>query len=176
MQWGKDPMELQVIPESGLIAQYDFSDPAIKSDFKYNRIRAIGMFKTKTFYDELFVSPYLQITVDAGLIRGRYGPQHIFTPNTSLAFYSPPGVFKGLKPYEFTGTEMIALHIEHNWRTIPFQAAGINFISDMHIDLITGVSGLRIWNNSDYLTEYSMEKPYWEVYVGISRILALPAT
>jgi hypothetical protein len=169
---GKNPMELQPFPQSGLIAQLDFSDPAFNSDFNYQRYRAIGMIKTKTFYKELFVAPYLQFTIDAGLITGTYGPQHIFTPNTALAFYSPPGVFKGLKPYEFVGTEMIAMHLEHNWRTVPFQAVGLDFITDLHIDLITGISGLRMWNNSEYLKEYSMDDPYWEAYLGISRIFA----
>jgi hypothetical protein len=171
-EWGKNPMEIQPFPQSGLIAQIHFSDEAFGSDFNYQRYRAIGMVKTKTFYKELFVAPYLQFTVDAGLITGTYGPQHIFTPNTALAFYSPPGVFKGLKPYEFVGTEMIAMHLEHNWRTVPFQAVGLDFITDLHIDLITGVSGLRMWNKSEYLNEYSMAKPYWEVYLGISRIFA----
>jgi hypothetical protein len=169
---GKNPMELQPFPQSGLIAQLDFSAPAFNSDFNYQRYRAIGMIKTKTFYKELFVAPYLQFTIDAGLITGTYGPQHIFTPNTALAFYSPPGVFKGLKPYEFLGTEMIAMHLEHNWRTVPFQAVGLDFITDLHIDLITGISGLRMWNNSEYLKEYSMDYPYWEAYLGISRIFA----
>jgi hypothetical protein len=169
---GKNPMEIQPFPQSGLIAQLDYSDEAFGGDFNYQRYRAIGMVKTKTFYKELFVAPYLQFTIDAGLISGSYGPQHILTPNTALAFYSPPGVFKGLKPYEFVGTEMIALHLEHNWRTVPFQAIGLDFITDLHIDLITGVSGLRMWNKSEYLKENSMDDPYWEVYLGISRIFA----
>jgi hypothetical protein len=29
-----------------------------------------------------------------------------------------------------------------------------------------------MWNNSEYLKEYSMDDPYWEAYLGISRIFA----
>ena len=111
--------------------------------------------------------------VDAGIVTGDYGPQHILTPNTAYSFYSPFGVLKGLKPYQYVGTEMISLHVEHNWRTILFQAIGINFISDLHLDIITGVSGLKLWNNSEYFSDLKMEDPnYWETYISISRIFA----
>jgi len=113
------------------------------------------------------------MVVDVGYVSGNYGPQHILTPNTAYSFYSPFGALKGLKPYQFVGTEMISVHLEHNWRTVPFQAIGLDFISDLHLDIITGVSGLKIWNNSDYLTQHNMIDPnYWEAYMSISRIFA----
>jgi hypothetical protein len=68
---------------------------------------------------------------------------------------------------------MVSLHFEHNWRTIPFQALGLNFISDLYLDFITGASVLKTWNHSDYLPDTSMEKPYWEAYAGISRIFGI---
>lgn len=169
---GKNPMTIQPIPESGLIAQFDLSDPSFRSDFSYRFAHLIGMLKTKTFYKELFVAPYLQILFDGGIVNGDFGPQQVLTPTSVLAFYSPLGSFKGLKPYQFVGTEMAAIHLEHNWRTIPFQSVGLDFITDMHIDLITGFSGLNMWNHSNYLTDYKMNKPYWEAYIGISRIFA----
>ena len=80
---------------------------------------------------------------------------------------------KGLKPYQFIGTKMVSLHLEHNWRTVPFQTIGLDFISDLHIDIITGVSSLRIWNESGYLLdEGDKENDYWEAYISLSRIFA----
>ncbi|MGD8781140.1 MAG: hypothetical protein PVH88_19505, partial [Ignavibacteria bacterium] len=143
------------------------------SDFNYKSYRLIGTFNTKTFYDELFIAPYLQLTLDAGIVIGEYGPQHIIVPNSALGFYSPVGVFKGLKPYEFLGTEMVAVQLEHNWRTVIFQSLGLDFLSDLHIDLIMGGSFLEIRNNSDYLSPSPIDNSYWETYIGISRILAL---
>lgn len=169
---GKDPMSIQVMPENGIVAQFDLSTPSFKSDFDYRRFKIIGMLKTKTFYDELFVSPYIQLIVDASIVSGNYGPQHIFTPNSAYSIYSPLGAFKGIKPYEYIGTEMIAVHAEHNWRTVPFQAIGLDFIADLHLDIITGASGLKMWNNSEYLETNNLSQPYWEAYIGISRIFA----
>ena len=170
---GKDPTEIQFIPEDGIVAQVDLSNPVFPSTFNYKNFRVIGLIKAKTFYKELFIAPYLEMIVDAGIVIGNYGTQHLFSPNTVLGFYSPPGAFKGLNPYKYAGTEMVSLHLEHNWRTIPFQAIGLNFISDLYLDFITGVSVLKTWNRSAYLPCTSMGKPYWEVYAGISRIFGL---
>jgi hypothetical protein len=169
---GKDPTDIQVIPEDGIKAQIDLSNPASASDFNYKKVQVTGLIKMKTFYKELFIAPYIEIIADAGIVTGYYGPQHLFSPNTVLGFFAPPGAFKDLSPYRYVGTEMASLQIEHNWRSIPFQELGLNFISDMYLDLITGASVLKTWNKSDYLPYNSMDKPYWEIYAGISRILA----
>ena len=170
---GKDPMEIQFLPEDGIRAKVDFSNPGFASDFNYKRYRVTGLFKTKTIYKELFIAPYLEMIVDAGMVTGKYGPQHLFNPNTALAFFSPPGAFKGLNPYFYTGSEMAALHLEHNWRSIPFQALGLDFISNLYLDFITGGGVLKTWNRSNYLLGSSMNKPYWEMYTGISRIFGV---
>ena len=112
----------------------------------------------KTFYKELFIGPYLEIIADAGIVSGYYGPQHLFSPITVLGFFAPPGAFKNLNPYRFAGTEMASIQVEHNWRSIPFQALGLNFISDMYLDFITGASVLKTWNKSDHLPYNSMDK------------------
>ena len=48
------------------------------------------------------------------------------------------------------------------------------FISDLHIYLITGLAGLKIWNNTNYLPDLTLENDlYWAIYLGISWVLAL---
>lgn len=173
LKLNKSPFELDIMPRSGFVLQADFSNSAFGSDFDYQRYRFIGQLKSKTFYGNLFVSPYIQFILDAALVTGTYGPQHLFTPVSALGIYSPIGSFKALNPYDYVGDKMAALHIEHNWRTIIWQSLGLDFITDSHLDLVTGVSLLKIWNDSRYMPEQSMgSEPYWEVYVGISRILA----
>ena len=97
----------------------------------------------------------------------------MFSPIASLGFYSPATSFKGLKPYQFVGDKMIAMHIEENWRTIIFQSLGLDFLTNLELDIITGVSGVRIWNDTKYLNELTQRKPYGEAYIAISRILAI---
>ncbi len=173
LQYKDSPMELQIIPESGFLTDIELSNYNFKSDFNYVKVFFAGQFKTKTFYNELFVSPYLLINVEAGYISGSYGIQHIFSPVVSMGFYSPVTSFRGLIPYSYAGDKMLALHIEHNWRTIIFQALGLDFLTDRDIDIITGASAMRIINDSNYFPSISQHKPYWEVYAGTSRILGL---
>ncbi len=171
--FGNDPFELQIIPENGIIAQFDYSNNLLSGDFDYRYLRLAGILKTKTFYDELFVAPYLLLAFDGGFINGEYGLQHLLTPNSKLGVYSHIGSLKGIKPYEFVGTKMISLQLEHNWRTIIFQALGVDLLTDLHIDLVTGGSFLGITNDSEHKLMNSMKSTYWETYASISRILAL---
>jgi hypothetical protein len=76
-------------------------------------------------------------------------------------------------PYQFVGDKMIALHLEHNWRTIIFQSLNLDFLADLDLDIITGVSALKIDNDSNYLPELIQKKLYWETYIGISRIMTI---
>ena len=171
---GNNPLEIQVVPENGVVARLDYSSKKLRSDFDFRRLRIIGMVKSKTFFNELFVSPYIHMILDAGILSGKYGPQHLLTPNAALAFYSPFGTLKGLKPYQYVGDKMITLQVEHNWRSIPFQSIGLDFMSDLHIDILTGASGMKLWNDSNYFNELKMtENLYWEIYLGIYRIFAV---
>ena len=171
-QYGKSPFEFRVTPEDGAILNIESSGKFLGSDFSYYKILFAGEISTRTIYKELFVAPYLQLNIEAGYIKGTYGIQHILTPITVMGIYSPVTSFRGLRPYQFAGDKMVALHIEHNWRTIIFQSLGLDFLTNLNLDIITGASGLVISNDSKYFGEQS-QKPYWETFIGISRIFAI---
>ena len=169
---GKSPHEYQpIMLQDGLKAQLDFSNPVFDSDFNYKRVRVISQFTTSTIYKELFSSPYFVFGFEGAAVLGDYGPQHTITPNTALNIYSPFLTFKGLAPYEYVGDKLIAFHIEHNWRTVPYQAIGFNFLTDLNIDIITGVSILKMWNESSYFKNQAVDKIYWEGYLSFGKIL-----
>lgn len=170
---GNSPFEFQLMPNDGAELNVELSNKFFASDFNYLRFFAAGQVRFKTFYDELFVSPYLMINAEAGLVSGGYNIQNILTPITKLGFYSPAGAFKGLNPYTFAGNKMAALHIEHNWRTVIFQALGLDFLTNYDLDIITGGAVLKIENDKKLLTNESNPKPYWETYISLSRILGI---
>ncbi len=173
LKLGQSPMDLQIVPSDGLITEIDLSKPVFGSDFNYLTFFFAGQLRMNTIYRELFLSPYLQINCEAAYIKGNYGIQKIISPVSAMGFYSPVTSFKGLSPYRFAGDKMIAVHIEHNWRTILFQALGLNFLTDSDLDMITGAAVLKIYNSSGYLPQLTQKRPYWEFYGGISRILGL---
>jgi hypothetical protein len=66
---------------------------------------------------------------------------------------------------------MASVYVEHNWRTIPFQAIGFDFLTDQNLDIITGLSAMRVWSNQ--LNVYPSTENYWELYAGIGKILGV---
>ena len=173
LQLGNSPLEIQIVPSDGLITYIDFSQHYLNSDFSYFKIFSACQLRINTFYPELFLSPYLQFNVEAGYIKGNYGIQQVISPISSMGFYSPATSFKGLRPYQLAGDKMIAIHIEHNWRTIIFQSLGADFLANSDLDIITGAAALRIFNDSNYLPQLTQRDLYWEVYTCVSRILGL---
>lgn len=167
---GDDPSSLQIMPQNGFRLKVNKSVKAMEGDFDYWSMKASAQVRFKTIFRELFIAPYLLLKADAGYIDGAYGVQHILAPETSEEFLTSFGQLKGSHPYEFTGDKMVALHMEHNWRTVPFQSLGLNFLRNMNINMITGGSMLRIWNESPYKISTQNDDIYWEVYGGISGI------
>lgn len=170
---GKNPQEYQPMLNDGLAAQIDFSKPFLGSDFNYTQVKVISQFSTNTLYKELFSSPYFLFGFEAAAVIGDYGPQHTLTPTTALNIFSPFLSFKSLAPYEYVGDKLIALHAEHNWRTIPYQAIGFNFLTDLNIDFITGISILKMWNESGYFTSQTPDKIFWEGYLSFGKIFGI---
>ncbi|MCF6270705.1 MAG: DUF5686 and carboxypeptidase regulatory-like domain-containing protein [Melioribacteraceae bacterium] len=168
---GKSPFEINLTTANGFVSQVDFSSKLLGSDFEYARVNAVYKFYIRTIYNELFFAPYLGVFIEATSLFGSYGLQHLYTPQTALSFFSPFGAFKGLQPYQLTGNNSIAIHIEHNWRKTFFDMLGIYFPVAWNLELTTGVSGLGIWNNSNNLKKISSDGYYWEIYGGIAGIL-----
>ncbi len=170
---GSSPFKTSFTTTSGFISQIEFSSKLFGSKFNYTRINAAYQFHIKPFYDELFFSPYLGVYIEASAVLGSFGPQHLYTPQTALGVYSPFGTFKALHPYQLIGDKSIAVHLEYDWRKTFFDMLGIYFPVAWNIELTTGVNGLRIWNNSGYLSNINSNKYYWEIYGGISGILGI---
>ncbi len=170
---GKNPFEFQLRPENGLIINFDYSDKTFNSDFNYKRLEIFGQYRMPTFYKELFIAPYLLISMHTGIISGNYGLQHNFSPLFSYGSYAPNSTLKGLSDYRFRGNKLLTFQIEHNWRSIIFQGLGIDFLSDRFIEILTGFTINKTWSDSLTPSFYKQNKMYWEANLGISRILGL---
>ena len=170
---GSSPYMFDVGTNDGFVSKIEFSSKTFGSDFNYLKINLASQIFAKTIFDELFFSPYVALFFEASAVVGNYGPQHLVTPQTAMGVYSPLGTFKGLRPYQLLGDKTISLHLEHNWRKTFFDMIGIYFPVAWNLELTTGVSGLNVWNNSDYFSDKYNSQFYWEIYGGFSGILGL---
>ncbi len=152
----------------------EISHPSLGSDFDYQRITVFGNIKFRSFYSTLFVVPYFLFVFEGGGITGNeYGVQHLVMPSTSHSLYSPPGVIKGLRPYEFAGEKFFAVQGEHNWQALPFTKLGIKKLEEAGLQIITGGSLANVWNKSTFYAQQKDWKPYWEAYVSLGNIFDL---
>lgn len=170
---GADPFEIKIRPEDGVLIASELSSKILGSDFEYQKIYLTGSYFIPTFFKELFVYPYLTFNFSAAAVTGNYGIQHLMTPEATVGFFNFPGSAKGIKPYDFAGDKFVQLQLEHNWRTIIFQGLGLDFLTDLNLDIITGAGYLKVWNDSKLNNNIWKTKDYWEVYGGIARILGI---
>lgn len=170
---GSSPYKFDVQTNDGFSSKIEYSSELIGSDFNYLKVSLGSQFFIRTFYDELFFSPYMAIFIEVNSVLGSFGPQHLTTPQTAMGVFSPLGTMKGILPYQFIGDKSISIHLEHNWRKTFFDMLGIYFPVAWNLELTTGISGLGIWNDSNYLNEIKSDDYYWEIYSGISGILGL---
>ncbi|MGE5496870.1 MAG: DUF5686 family protein [Syntrophothermus sp.] len=170
---GEDPLSFQFMPRSGIAFTADISAKELGSDFSYTKFYTAGQIKFNTFYRELLFPPSMVVRAEAGIINGHYGVQHLLSPENHLAFISPFGVFRGVRPYEYAGNKMAAIHAEHNWRGIIFQRIGLKYLSELNYGITTGASALKMWNTSDISYGRSGGPVYWEVYSGVTGIIGI---
>ena len=170
---GKSPYKLNFNTSNGFIADVELSSKFFGSKFNYVKTTLAYQFFIKTMYNELFFSPYLAVFLETGIVTGSFGPQHLYTPQSALSVYSPLGTFKGLQPYQLIGNKIISVHLEHNWRKTFFDMLGIYFPVAWNLELTTGINGLRIWNDSNFIKDIQSNDYYWEVYGGLSGILGI---
>jgi hypothetical protein len=73
---------------------------------------------------------------------------------------------------EFGGTRYIAVNVEHNFRSLPFLALGLSFLTENNIELVVHAGAAQSWNDGTLLIN-TTDGIYSEAGFGISRIFEL---
>jgi len=118
-------------------------------------------------------NPYLGIMLTAGYATGNLPPQKIFGIEAPLSGYAYPPSFRTLKPGDFTGNRLLAIGIEHNFRSIPFVLLGL---SSIPLDIITRVAYCDIstaGSVSNSGNNGSSLRKYMEYTLGLGRVADL---
>lgn len=160
-------------PQLGAMVDVSASAPLLGSDFSYTRILAGAAARIATMYTELAFPPHLSLRIEGGTIAGGHGMQHLFAAPAAYSFFTLPFAFRGLLPYEITGSSIVMMAAEHNWRSLPLQAIGIDLLADYSLDIVTGVNAASASKQISLPGTALPGVPYWEVYGGISRVFGL---
>jgi hypothetical protein len=168
---GGDPIPLDLITRDALEVTLEHSTPLIaSSDFLFTRYNVVATLTFPTFGRSYLFPQTMRIRLAAGGSSGTLPSQRFFSVEASLSGFAPFGTMRSLDAREMTGTSMVALNIEHNFRSVPFLALGIPFLYENNIEMIVHAGAARVWGPPMSATADSW---FRESGVSINRIFEL---
>jgi hypothetical protein len=126
------------------------SSPDWNSEFDYARAQGRLEWRFRTFYSRRLFPNTLDFILAGGQTWGDVPPQRLLSMNGSLGFYSPFGTFRTLRTTPAYGEKYLAFFAEHNFRSLPFELVGWNYMVEKGIQiLVHGATG-RSWLSERY--------------------------
>jgi len=154
------------------------SPDILDSDFDFTK----GELSLGWSFNTLLKRRMLPNTLDLKLIAGgAYGDppiqKHLMLEGCALGSFSKFGTFRSLRPLPLEGEKYAAIFAEHNFRTLPFELLGLDFIADLDLEIIVYSAAGRTWFSEEKLTGLSYTPSYYDGYtseVGFSINKVIP--
>lgn len=121
------------------------SDAMFNTDFNYSRVMLEADLRLNTFLQRRFLPNTLDIKVKAFASDGELPLQRFGALDGKLVGFSPFGVFRSIQSRQLEGEHGLAVHLEHNFRTVPFELLGIRPLVDRSVGLLVFTSAGRTW-------------------------------
>jgi hypothetical protein len=160
--------------------EIEHSSDVLGSDFNFTRYETRLSWSFPTFYQRRFLSNTLDINLKAGTYGGELPAQKLGIVDVSIGKTSPYGVMKAARGRPYEGRQYLSLNLEHNFRTIPFEAIGLRPLVDRNIGLILFGGAARTWPDwNSQNTGPLVYQPrgtngiHWEAGASLNGILGL---
>ncbi len=161
-----------IIGQKGARLKLEYSNPDfLSSDYSFTKFDFFINWRIVTYLERRLLPNVLDFRLAGGTVTGDLPVQKFGILDVRSGAFSPFGVFKtlGVKPYE--GEKYLALFWEHNFRTIPFELLGIDYLVTNGVSfIIHGASG-RTWISDSILKKLDYQPQYLdEIHheIGIS--------
>lgn len=136
LRYGDDEVPFGVVGTRSISLSVRQGHESLGGDFNYTRLHSEINWRFNTFYKRRFMPNALDIKLIAGTSFGEL-PRHIWHGlDSNLGYFGPFGAFKTLGDLPVLSTSLGAVHWEHNFRTIPFEALGLMSIAKKGIGII----------------------------------------
>lgn len=171
---GEPPVPLGLMVRNALELRVEHATPALaSSSFDFTRYEARATLVVPTIAPAMLFRPDIVLTLGAGDTRGSRVPlQRQFTIDAASSGYGPAGVMRAMDVKEYGGTGYVSLHAEHNFRSLPFLAAGIPFLYENQIELLVHGGAARTWYTGPSPAPFATGW-YGEIGFGVNRIFDL---
>ncbi len=162
--------------------EIEHSSDELGSDFDFTRYETRLSWSFPTFYQRRLFPNTLDVGLKAGTFSGDLPYQKIGIIDGALGPVSPYGILRALRGNPYEGEQYIVLHAEHDFRTIPFEAIGLQPLVERNIGLILFGGAALTWgpdsseiptqSNQAYLPN-GTDSIHWEVGASVNGIFGL---
>lgn len=109
---------------------------ALGSTWNFTRFNIELYRRYNTFYKRRFIPNSLDLRLNAGTFLGELPVQKNGSLDAALGYFTPFGAFKSKRYIPYEGASYVALHAEHNFRTVPLELLGIPNAAKSGLSLI----------------------------------------
>jgi hypothetical protein len=125
------------------------SRPSLGSDFNFNRYSVHLNWSFPTFLKRRIFPNTLNISLDAGTFSGHLPIQKMGIVDVAPDIISPFGALRATRFRPYQGSSYVSLNMEHDFRTVPFELLGLNFLVHRNIGLIAFAGVAKTWLSTD---------------------------
>ncbi len=159
----------------------EHSSDELGSDFNFTRYQTHISWIFPTFYQRRFLPNTLDVNLRAGTYSGNLPFQKLGTVDAAIGETAPLGVLRTRRGRPYEGEQYVSLQMEHNFRTVPFEALGLQPLVERNIGLIVFGGGAKTWG-PDWDDLQIMERGYlpngtpgihWEAGASINGIFGM---
>ena len=157
----------------------EHSSDELGSDFNYTKYSGHLSWTFPTFYQRRLLANSLDISLRGGTYSGDLPFQKWGLVDAAIGQTAPFGVMKAARNRPYEGEQYLALNLEHNFRTIPFEALGLTALVERNIGLIVFGGAAKTWTPDREDLQYQFYRPngtdgmHLEAGASINGILGL---
>ena len=150
-----------IVGQNRLEASVEVSDEALlNSEYSFVRYSLRLDRRIPTFYKRRFLPNTLDIRVDAATSTGSLPLQRFGIVDATTSTYAAFGALKTQQAHPYEGEHHLALHWEHNFRSIPFEMMGLQWFARKGWGFIVYGSHARTFIDSDRYHQLMQRSDY----------------
>ena len=135
----------------------EHSSSLLGSDYDFTRLDVNVLWRFNTFLRRRFHPQTLDIRFDGGMTWGDAPQQRLGGLQRSLGGFSVFGAFRSLRERPQIGRKHLALSLEHNFRTLPFEILRLGKLAKRGVELMIFGSIGRVWKSKKRISVYPIE-------------------
>ncbi|UCE07407.1 MAG: hypothetical protein JSW07_05080, partial [bacterium] len=177
--YGENYIPFGVIGQNRLALEIEYSSPDIlSSNFTFTRYLISLDIRINTFLKRRLLPAAFDIHFSAGTSRGELPPQRMMHIDGTILGFSPFSVLRSLPRRPYEGEHFLAVFWEHNFRTIPFELLGLDYLARKGIGIILHGACGRTWIDQARTTAFafslnSANRLHSEIGISINGLFGL---